>query len=342
MGAERGLLIRGGDALEAVRNLDAIAFDKTGTLTQGSPVVTDCIEFTISRDRLLKLAAAAESGTNHPLAGAIVSAAEELGFPQGENFHTEAGLGVSATVEGETVLVGNLDWLQRHQIEVETIGDRATELAKAGKTVVCVAVSGEVVGLIGIRDNLREDAKTTVEQLQNWGLEVVLLTGDGPEAAAAVAKDLNINTENVFSRVSPEGKADAIAKLQSRDRRVAFVGDGINDAPALARANVGIALHSGTDAAVETAQVVLVRDRLFDVAEAIDLGRSTFNKIRQNLFWAFAYNVAGIPIAAGVLLPHFNIILAPGSAAALMAMSSVSVVTNSLLLRQHGGKRIAK
>ena len=335
MGAERGLLIRGGDALEAVRNLDAIAFDKTGTLTVGSPVVTDCIEFTTSRDRLLQLAAAAESGTNHPLAGAIVEAATELESLPGENFYTEPGLGVSAAVAGETVLVGNFDWLQRHSIDVEIVHQSVADLAKDGKTVVYVAVSGELVGLIGIRDNLREDAKITVERLQRSGLEVILLTGDAPEAAAVVAESLHIQQDNIFARISPQGKAEAIASLQAGERRVAFVGDGINDAPALARANVGIALHSGTDAAVETAQVVLVRDRLLDVVEAIDLGRATFNKIRQNLFWAFAYNVVGIPIAAGVLLPHFHIILSPGTAAALMAMSSVSVVTNSLLLRSY-------
>ena len=340
IGAERGLLIKGGDVLERVHQLDTVVFDKTGTLTTGHPTVTDCLPSAgteITPKALLKLAAAAESGTCHPLAAAIQQSAQEqrVLLPPAQDFHTEPGLGVSAVVEGQQVLLGNWDWLNQQLIAIsETEQANAMALAAEGKTVVYVAVDGVLAGLIAVTDTLRPDAKAAVDQLRQMGLRVMLLTGDRPEAAGGVALALGLSGGDILAGVRPDGKAATIQQLQAHGQhQVAMVGDGINDAPALSQADVGIALHAGTDVAMETAQIVLMRDRLSDVVEAIQLSRATFNKIRQNLFWAFAYNTLGIPVAAGVLLPSFGFVLSPGEAGALMAFSSVSVVTNSLLLR---------
>jgi P-type Cu2+ transporter len=346
IGAERGLLIKGGDVLEKVHKLDTIVFDKTGTLTTGHPIVTDCfpLQEKANHSQLLQLAAAVERGTIHPLAKAIGQEAQrqELSIPEAYDFHTEPGLGISAVVEGTLVLLGNSDWLQWHGISIEeTAQKQAQNLAADGKTIVFVAVAGTVAGLIAIQDTLRPDAKTAVDKLRQMGLQVVLLSGDTQQAANATATQLGINSADVMAGVPPVKKAAAIQELQARLTKtsphhsiVAMVGDGINDAPALSQANVGIALHSGTDVAMETAEIILMRDRLTDVVESIQLSRATFSKIRQNLFWAFAYNTLGIPLAAGVLLPSLGFVLSPSGAAALMAFSSVSVVTNSLLLRR--------
>ena len=339
IGAERGILIKGGNILERVHQLDTVVFDKTGTLTVGRPTVTDCLPLTdISPERLLQLAASTERGTNHPLATAIVEAAQAQGLPllQAQDFWTEPGLGVSALVEGEQVWIGNARWLEQQGIALPA---ELQELA-ASKTVVYVAVAGEV-GLIALEDNLRSDAKETVLRLQKMGLEVALLTGDQPVVAKAIADQLGIT--EVFAAVSPNRKAEIIKSLQGyeeqRDRDcqpkvVAMVGDGINDAPALAQADVGISLHGGTDVAIETAGIVLMRERLLDVVQSIELSLATFNKIRQNLFWALGYNMFTVPVAAGILLPGFGVVLSPAAAAAFMASSSVLVVTNSLLLRR--------
>ncbi|MBD2364617.1 copper-translocating P-type ATPase [Anabaena minutissima FACHB-250] len=370
IGAEQGLLIKGGDVLEKVHKLNTVVFDKTGTLTTGNPQVTDClvvgdweVEEQGSRKRscqegfppsklrgageqgrnfmphdLIQLAAAVESGTYHPLAKAIQQEAQglQLAIPEAVDFHTEPGLGVSAVVDGETVLLGNWEWLSWHGVVIdETPQQVAKELATEGKTVVGVAVAGILAGVIGVQDTLREDAHTTVEQLRQMGLRVMLLSGDRPEAASAIAQKLDIDHTDVIAGVPPSKKAAVIQELQAQSaHHVAMIGDGINDAPALSQADVGIALHSGTDVAMETAQIVLMRDRLSDVVQAIRLSRATFNKIRQNLFWAFAYNTIGIPLAAGILLPNWGFVLSPSGAAALMAFSSVSVVTNSVLLRR--------
>jgi Cu2+-exporting ATPase len=356
IGAERGLLIKGGDVLERVHQLDTIVFDKTGTLTTGNAVVTDCLVFAGGRRQeaggrseslspssphtshsLLQLAAAVESGTHHPLAKAIQQTAkqQQLSIPEAVDFHTEPGMGVSAVVDGETVLLGNWDWLSWHGVTLsETAQQEAQKLATDGKTVVGVAVGETLAGLIGVQDTIRPDAQATVEKLRQMGLRVVLLSGDRTEAANAIAQQLGIDSADVVAGVPPAKKAAFIEELQKKAAKVAMVGDGINDAPALSQADVGIALHSGTDVAMETAQIVLMRDRISDVVESIQLSRATFNKIRQNLFWAFAYNTLGIPLAAGVLLPNFGFVLSPSGAAALMAFSSVSVVTNSLLLRR--------
>jgi len=340
IGAERGLLIRGGDVLEKVHQLDTLVFDKTGTLTMGSPNVTDYLSFQahISNTDLLQLAATVESGTQHPLARAIQQRAEGLVLLPAQDFFTQPGLGVSATVEGRVVVLGTPDWLRQHEIEVDLSQTQALDTIEAtrvtGKTVVYVGVDGQLAGVIAVQDILRIDAQQTVAELRKMGLRVMLLTGDQRATAEAIALPLGFAAADILANVQPAGKAAAIAQLQAEGRQVAMIGDGINDAPALAQAEVGIALHSGTDVATETAGIVLMRDRLSDVVESIRLSRATFNKIRQNLFWAFAYNVCGIPIAAGLLLPAFGISLSPATAGAFMAFSSVSVVTNSLLLRR--------
>lgn len=339
IGAERGLLIRGGDVLEQVHHLDTIVFDKTGTLTTGKPVVTDCVALT-EKINLLQLAATVESGTRHPLSEAIVQAAIEQEFPllKAQDFYTEAGYGVSAKVELnsglEQALLGTADWLEKNGVAIAaSIQSQAEEFAKAGKTVVYVALGSALVGLIAVSDAIRDDARSTIQSLRKTGLRVMMLTGDRKVTASSIAAALGLSQDDVLAEIPPEGKAAAIAQLQTKSHRVGMVGDGINDAPALAQADVGIALKSGTDVAVETAGIILMRDRLSDVVESIRLSRATFTKIRQNLFWAFAYNLLGIPVAAGVLLPSFGILLSPAAAGALMAFSSVSVVTNSLLLR---------
>ena len=361
IGAERGLLIRGGDVLERVHQLDTVVFDKTGTLTTGNLTLTDYLpifqnsELDLNSDinvgnsqdvcstidgvsasgvdsKLLQIAAAVERGACHPIAAAILLEAQQQGLPllAAEDFCTEPGFGVSALVEGRRVFAGNAQWMSEQGVAV------ATQLSESmeGKTAVYVASEGLLLGVIGLKDTLRPDAKAAVERLRGMGLRVMMLTGDTASAAAATAQQLDLTAADVLAGVRPEGKARAIATLQAQGCKVAVVGDGINDAPALAQADVGIGLHCGTDVAVETAQIVLMRNALMDVVESIELGRATFNKIRQNLFWAFGYNTLGIPVAAGILLPATGIVLSPAAAGAFMAFSSVSVVTNSLFLRR--------
>lgn len=346
LGAEKGLLIKGGEVLELVNQIDTVVFDKTGTLTSGQPTVTDCLPLSSSlqsdsskstQDVLLQLAASVEQGTSHPLALAICSAAKQRQLPSlaAQDFYTEPGLGISASVENKQVLLGNEEWLIKQGVVISPSAKAKVQtLANAGRTVVYLATDKVLVGIIGLSDVLRPDAKEAVKNLKNMGFRVMLLTGDQANAAANIASQLSIASEDVIAGVRPDGKAKAIEQLQEDGSKVAMVGDGINDGPALAQANVGIALQGGTDVAVETAEIILVRDRLLDVVESIKLSRATFKKIRQNLFWAFSYNTLGIPAAAGVLLPSLGIALDPAAAGALMAMSSVSVVTNSLLLRR--------
>ncbi|PSB51880.1 heavy metal translocating P-type ATPase [filamentous cyanobacterium Phorm 6] len=376
IGAERGLLIRGGDVLERVHQLDTVVFDKTGTLTTGNLTLTDYLPIFVNSDldlnsdinvgntqnacstiatististiddvsgnkqdacstidsKLLQIVAAVERGACHPIAAAILleSQKQALSLLPAEDFYTEPGFGVSALVDSRRVFAGNAEWMSQQGVVV------ATQLSESlhGKTAVYVASGGVLLGVIGLKDTLRPDAKATVDRLREMGLRVIMLTGDTTSAALVVAQQLGLATADVLAEVRPDGKARAIASLQAQGCKVAVVGDGINDAPALAQADVGIGLHCGTDVAVETAQIVLMRNALMDVVESIDLGRATFNKIRQNLFWAFAYNTLGIPVAAGILLPATGILLSPAAAGAFMAFSSVSVVTNSLLLRR--------
>ncbi len=360
MGAERGLLIRGGDVLEQVNGLDTIIFDKTGTLTSGKPRVSDCIvlgdqvenqfrnqhgdeDLGEQKAKLLQIAASLEATTCHPLAEAIKQAAQDLPLLLVTDSYTEAGLGISGLVDNslddqghsQIVYLGNLPWLEKSQIAVpaEAIAT-AQQLANQGKTVVYIAMAGQLIGLIAVKDPLREDALTTIKKLTAMGLKTMIYTGDQLGTAIAIGAELGIAPKNIQAGLLPQEKAGAIGKLQAQGYKVAMVGDGINDAAALAQAEVGIALQGGTEVAVETAGLVLIHNRLTDVAQAIYLSRATFQKIRQNLFWAFAYNTLAIPLAAGFLLP-WGISLNPSAAGALMAFSSLSVVTNSLLLRRN-------
>ncbi len=349
IGAERGLLIRGGDILEKAFKLKTIVFDKTGTLTTGQPQVTDILPIgaaPIPPDRLLQLAATVESGAQHPLAQAIVAAAQAQALPllPAQDFQTIAGSGVSAKVADQPhgsgwpsgssiVRLGTLEWLATQQIAIDpTISAQLIELAHMGKTVVGIASGQSLLGLIAISDRPRPEAKQVIHQLQQRGLQVMLLTGDRRETAEAMARELGLSPEQVLAEVKPDAKAAQIARLQTQGL-VAMVGDGINDAPAIAQADVGIALQGGTAVAIETADILLMRNSLSDVVAALTLSHATFRKIQQNLFWAFVYNLVAIPIAAGLLLPIWNISLSPSNAGLLMALSSISVVTNSLLLR---------
>ncbi|MEO1670395.1 MAG: heavy metal translocating P-type ATPase [Cyanobacteria bacterium J06631_2] len=333
IGAESGILIKGGDVLEQAHQLETVVFDKTGTLTIGKPKVTECIPLTdIFPQKLLQIAAALESGSNHPLAQAIISAAQLQGLPllEARDFNTAIGQGMSGIVAAEQAYLGNQSWLTNNGIEVSKEAElQAKALAKSGKTVVYLAYKGVLQGLIALEDSLRADAKTTITYLQSLNLNTVLLTGDRPEVAQAIAQKLNIT--QVFAEIKPEGKAEIIKSLQ-QEQKVAMIGDGINDAPALAQADVGISLQQGTDVAIATADIVLMRNQLQDVIKAIELSRATVNKIKQNLVWALAYNAFSLPIAAGVLLPKYGLLLSPVWAAAAMASSSLIVVTNSLLL----------
>ncbi|MEM7726484.1 MAG: heavy metal translocating P-type ATPase [Cyanobacteria bacterium P01_A01_bin.45] len=361
LAAEKGLLVKGGDILETIYKLDTIVFDKTGTLTTGKPILTDCVPVSIeksdnyhsnySSSQIITLAAAVEKGTTHPLANAIIESAlkQELTIPPAQELYTEAGLGVSGKVGDKTVSLGNQDWLFSQGISDDFLNNQVNEqnshfkqyinkqaqsLAAEGKTVIYVAVDGAIAGIIAVADTLRPEAKSLVQKLQDKGLRVILLSGDTQKAAEAIASQLNLDQNDVIAGVLPAKKAAAIQSLQAEKQVVAMVGDGINDAPALSQADVGIAVLSGTDVAMETADVILMGDCLTDVLDSLELSQATFNKIRQNLFWAFAYNTLGVPLAAGILLPSFGFALSPAAAAAFMAFSSVSVVTNSLLLRR--------
>ncbi|BAZ04341.1 heavy metal translocating P-type ATPase [Calothrix sp. NIES-3974] len=341
LGASQGILIKGGDVLEKVHQLQTVVFDKTGTLTTGKLEVTDCIEFCPPPlpYSLIQLGAAVEQGTSHPLAQAIKTACLQQGgvLPPAVNFHTEPGLGVAAVVEGKQVLVGNREWMAWHGVGInKDVQQQSVSLAATGKTVIYLAVETELVGLIAAHDQLRPEAVDTVAQLQKQRLKVVIMSGDQQPAVNAIARKLNISSDNIIAEVPPAKKAHLIQTFQNQQQIVAMIGDGINDAPALAQADIGIAIASGSDIAIDAAEIILTRNKLSDAIAAIKLSRATFNKIRQNLFWALAYNTFGIPLAAGVLFPTTGFILSPAGAAAFMAFSSVSVVTNSLLLRHRG------
>jgi Cu+-exporting ATPase len=330
-----GVLIKGGEALQRTGEVTLVALDKTGTVTEGRPTVTDITPVSVDRsaEDLLRLAATVESVSEHPLAEAIVRHAKERGLTidRPVAFDARPGRGVHATTGGRSVAIGNEAFMRELRIDVAPLAAAMTRVAEAAKTPVLIAVDGALAGLIAIADPLRPTAVETVRALRSRGLEVALITGDHERTAQAIARQIGI--EHVVAGVSPEGKVAEIERLRASGHVVAMVGDGINDAPALAGADVGIAIGTGTDIALEAADVALMRGDPQGVVDAIDLSRRTMRIMRQNLFWAFVYNVIGIPIAAGVLYPAFGLLLNPIFASAAMAFSSVSVVTNSLRLR---------
>ncbi|MBL7079913.1 heavy metal translocating P-type ATPase [Candidatus Bathyarchaeota archaeon] len=331
-GAENGILIKGGDYLEKTRELQAIAFDKTGTLTKGEIAVTDV--FGNDPDGLLRLVASLERRSEHPIGEAIVREAQEKGLemPEPKDFEAIAGKGVKGTVDGRAMIVGTPRLMGEIGAEMSPeISGKAEEFYDQGKTLVFVSVEGTVVGLIAVADELKDNAPEAIAKLKSMGLQVVMITGDNERTAEAIAQRVGI--DRYLAEVLPQDKVREVKKLQEEGLVVAMVGDGINDAPALAQADVGIALGSGTDVAVETGGIILIRNDLMDVVTAIQLSKATYSKIKQNLFWAFGYNAALIPIAAGVLIP-WGIQMHPIFASAAMASSSLSVVSNSLLLRR--------
>ncbi|NLW56851.1 MAG: copper-translocating P-type ATPase [Firmicutes bacterium] len=332
-GAEFGVLIKSGEALETAHRLQTIVLDKTGTITEGKPQVTDLlVTGEIDQDELLRLAASAEKGSEHPLGTAIVKEAEarELELWPVESFTALPGYGIEVALAGKSILLGNKKLLTERGINI-TLQAESDRLAEEGKTPMFIAVDHQLAGIIAVADVLKPSSKRAIAQLRRMGLEVVMLTGDNRRTAEAIARQVGI--KRVLAEVLPQDKADAIKIIQAEGVKVAMVGDGINDAPALAQADIGIAIGSGTDIAMESADIVLIKSDLRDVVAAIQLSKSTIRNIKQNLFWAFAYNTIGIPVAAGLLYLFGGPLLNPMIAAGAMALSSVSVVTNALRLR---------
>jgi Cu+-exporting ATPase len=334
-GAARGILIKGGESLETAHRVDTVVLDKTGTLTKGEPEVTDIfVSPGMSREEALVFAASAEQASEHPLGEAVVQKAREenLRFLAADEFTVVEGKGVEAVIAGRKVVVGSQALMGGSGIRLDDLEEKAAGLSSEGKTPVFVALEGRAAALFGVADDLKPHSTEAVAALKRRGLRLIILTGDNRLTAEAIARRAGI--ENVQSGLLPGDKVREIKKLQAEGRRVAMVGDGINDAPSLAQADLGIAIGAGTDIALEASDVTLIRGDLRGVAEAVELSRRTIRTIKQNLFWAFGYNVLGIPIAAGVLFPFFGLLLNPMIASAAMAFSSVSVVTNSLRLRR--------
>ena len=335
LGAQSGILIKGGEALEKIHKLSVIVFDKTGTLTRGELAVTDIVAAKdYDEKKVLASAAALEKNSEHPLAQAILQRARTDGitFAAVEKFAAVSGMGAKAFIENKSCLAGNRFFMKSEKVPLDDWDEQATRLSHEGKTVVYIVLEKTVIGIIALAYTLKDSAKRAIEDLKSRGLKVAMITGDNEGTAKAIAAQLGI--EQVLADVLPGNKADEIKKLQAAGEVVAMVGDGINDAPALAVADVGIAIGAGTDVAIEASDITLIRDDLLGVPEAIKLSQATMRVIKQNLFWAFFYNVIGIPIAAGVLYPFFGILLNPEYAAAAMALSSFSVVSNSLRLRR--------
>ncbi len=339
-GAENGVLIKGGEALETAHLINTIVFDKTGTITEGKPIVTDIISSGISEDELLVIAASAEKGSEHPLGEAIVKCAEEkkLNFKNIDKFNAIPGHGIEVKIDDKEVLLGNRKLMDDKKIKSENVSnnsdlfEQGNNLAEQGKTPMYIAINNNLVGIIAVADIVKPSSKKAIESLHNMGIKVAMITGDNKKTAEAIAKQVGIDL--VLSEVLPEDKANEVKKLQKDNLKVAMVGDGINDAPALAQADVGIAIGSGTDVAIESADIVLMKNDLMDVTTAIKLSRATIKNIKQNLFWAFGYNVLGIPVAMGILHIFGGPLLNPMIAAAAMSLSSVSVLTNALRLRK--------
>jgi Cu+-exporting ATPase len=330
LGARNGILFKGGDVVERLREIDHIVLDKTGTLTHGEMRVTDVLAFTGDEARVLERAARAEHASEHPLARAIVEHAQREGLDveAPDSFENVPGHGVDARVDGERVLVGNRRLMEREGIHAQEVEDTLRELEREGKTAMLVAAGDEVVGAVAEADRIRASSAAAVDALRDRGITVHLVTGDNERTARAVAEQIGIDPDNVQAGVLPDEKTDVVQALQAQGHRVAMVGDGVNDAPALAQADVGIAIGAGTDVALEAADLTLMRSDPLDVVKAARIGEGTIAKIRQNLFWALAYNVTLIPLASLGLLQ-------PAVAAAAMAFSSVSVLTNSLLFNRY-------
>ena len=342
LGAQNGILIKSGKALEIARDVNIVIFDKTGTLTRGEPSVTDVIKVKngVDENYILQIAASVEKNSEHPLAQAIVNKAreEKVNFSEVKNFQAIPGHGVSADLENKKILFGTRKLITDNQINSSLIEEKMIALEDQGKTAMILAQDKEIIGIIAVADTLKEYAKEAVEMLHKMGKKVAIITGDNKRVGQAIAKLVGI--DRVLAEVLPQEKSAEIKKLQSEGNVVAMVGDGINDAPALVQADLGIALGSGTDVAMETGEIVLIKDDLRDVITAIDLSKYTLNKIKQNLFWAFFYNIVGIPLAAGILYPFTGWLLNPVIAAAAMAFSSVSVVSNALLMKRYESKII--
>jgi Cu+-exporting ATPase len=334
-GAEHGILIKDAEGLEIAHKINTVVFDKTGTLTKGKPEVTDIVAVhNQTKDNILKLAASVEKGSEHSLAEAIVKAAEEkkLSLLPVAKFHAIAGHGVEGVTGKQRVVLGNRRLMERENISLSSYLAEIERLENEGKTVMIIAADKKLAGLIAVADTLKDTASSGIQALQNIGIEVAMITGDNYRTAQAIAKKLGITT--VLAEVLPDQKEAEVRKLQGEGKKVAMVGDGINDAPALAAADIGIAMGTGTDVAIESADITLINKDLRSVAAAIELSRKTMRTIKLNLVWAFGYNILLIPVAAGVLYPFFGLLLNPIFASAAMALSSISVVGNSLLLKR--------
>tara|TARA_Y100000310_G_scaffold342862_1_gene447933 strand:- start:1256 stop:3454 length:2199 start_codon:yes stop_codon:yes gene_type:complete len=336
-GAQNGILIKNAGALETIHKVDTVIFDKTGTLTLGKPDVTDVVSLNKNKEQdVLKYAAIAEERSEHPLAEAILARVKRV--PEASSFKAITGKGISAKYGKKAILLGNRLLMKANKVEFKSTEKRAAELESEGKTVMFLAINKKLAGLIAVADPLKENSKRAVRKLKQLGKTVFMVTGDNQRTADAIAKQLGVDA--VLAEVLPADKEKEVKKLQRQGKVVAMVGDGINDAPALAQADVGIALGAGTDVAMETGQIVLVKDDLRDVVTSIDLSSYTVGKIKQNLFWAFFYNSIGIPVAAGILYPFTGFLLNPMFAGAAMAFSSVSVVSNSLLMKRYKKPRV--
>jgi len=334
-GAEYGVLVKSGEALETAHRIQTIVFDKTGTITEGKPKVTDIIPAEgIDKEYLLQLAASAEKGSEHPLGEAIVRAAEEkaLNILKGEGFKAIPGQGIQVNIEGKVVLIGNRKLMVERNISLEGFEETSNRLAEEGKTPMYAAVDNKLQGIVAVADTVKSSSRKAIERLHKMGIEVAMITGDNKRTAEAIAKQVGIDL--VLAEVLPQDKANEVKKLQQNGLKVAMVGDGINDAPALAQADVGVAIGSGTDVAMESADIVLMRSDLMDVVTAIQLSNKTIINIKENLFWAFGYNILGIPIAMGIWYAFGGMLLNPMIAGAAMSISSVSVVLNALRLKR--------
>ena len=330
-GAENGILIKSGEALEITHNVQSVVLDKTGTITEGKPVVTDIVSFGMSENKILEISAALEKKSEHPLAEAVLLKAKGMELPNAENFAAIPGKGITAKIQGNIYYAGNQKLMQEQGISSEKALSSMEKLSKEGKTPLILADEKQVFGIIGVADVVKPTSAKAIQELKKLGIQVIMLTGDNARTAKAIQKQLDIDT--VIAEVLPQDKEREISRLQEEGKTVAMVGDGLNDAPALARADVGIAIGAGTDVAIESADIVLMKNDLQDVATAIELSKAVIRNIKENLFWAFFYNVCGIPLAAGVLYPVFGLKLSPMFGAAAMSLSSLFVVSNALRLR---------